>query len=251
MNGVNLGQKNVTVMLSNMESKVSPWLTPLAYCLFSHIILPSYFGKIAVDGQENLPQTGAVILAPTHRSRWDPIILGYVAGRHVTGRDLRYMVLLNQTTGLQGWFIRRLGGFPIDREHPGTASLRYSIELLQHQEVLVLFPEGHIFSDDSVHPLQSGVARIALKALSDQPDLQLHIIPVSIRYQHPAPPPWGCQIWVKIGSALNVQDYQVESTKQAAQTLTADLETALQKLPKCWEKAPAIPKVSGEMNPNP
>jgi 1-acyl-sn-glycerol-3-phosphate acyltransferase len=122
------------------------------------------------------------------------------------------------------------GGFAIDREHPGTASLRYSIELLQHQQVLVLFPEGYIFSDDQVHPLQSGVARIALKSLENQPELQLHIIPVSIRYQHPAPPPWGCSVWVKMGSALNVRDYLIESTKQAAKTLTADLETALQTL---------------------
>jgi 1-acyl-sn-glycerol-3-phosphate acyltransferase len=213
-----------------IESTVSPWLTPLAYFLFSRIILPSYFGKIEVHGIENIPQTGAVILAPTHRSRWDPIILAAVAGRWMTGRDLRYMVLLNQTTGLQGWFIRRLGGFPIDREHPGTASLRYSIELLQHQEVLVLFPEGHIFSDNPVHPLQSGVARIALKALSDQPDLELNIVPVSIRYQHPAPPPWGCPVWVRMGSSLNVRDYLIESTKQSAKTLTGDLETALQTL---------------------
>lgn len=213
-----------------IESQVSPWLTPLAYFLFGRIILPTYFGKIDVQGTENIPQTGAVILAPTHRSRWDPIILGAVAGRWVTGRDLRYMVLLNQTTGLQGWFIRRLGGFPIDREHPGTASLRYSIELLQHQEVLVLFPEGHIFPDNQVHPLQSGVARIALKALENQPNIELHIVPVSIRYQHPAPPPWGCPVWVTIGSALNGRDYLIESTKQAAKTLTADLETALQKL---------------------
>ncbi len=213
-----------------IESKVSPWLTPLAYFLFCQIILPSYFGKIEVHGTENIPQTGGVILAPTHRSRWDPIILGYVAGRRVTGRDLRYMVLLNQVTGLQGWFIRRLGGFPIDREHPGTASLRYSIELLQHQEVLVLFPEGHIFSDDQVHPLQSGVARIALKALENAPDSELNIVPVSIRYQHPAPPPWRCPVWVEMGSALNVQDYHTKSSKQAAKMLTADLETALQQL---------------------
>lgn len=214
-----------------IQSKVSPWLTPLAYFLFCRIILPSYFGKINVEGIEHFPQTGAVILAPTHRSRWDPILLADVVGRRVTGRDLRYMVLLDQTTGIQGWFIRRLGGFPIDREHPGTASLRYSIELLQHQQVLVLFPEGHIFSDDQVHPLQSGVARIALKAVENTPDLELNIIPVSIRYQHPAPPPWGSQVWIKIGSALNVQDYdQIESTKQAAKTLTTDLETALQTL---------------------
>jgi 1-acyl-sn-glycerol-3-phosphate acyltransferase len=41
-----------------IESTVSPWLTPLAYFLFSRIILPAYFGKIEVQGTENIPQTG-------------------------------------------------------------------------------------------------------------------------------------------------------------------------------------------------
>jgi 1-acyl-sn-glycerol-3-phosphate acyltransferase len=216
---------------TEIKSEVSPWLTPLAYFLFCRLVIPLYFGKIHVEGIEHLPKTGAVILAPTHRSRWDPILLGYVAGRPVTGRDLRYMVLLDQTTGIQGWFIRHLGGFPIDREHPGTASLRYSIELLQAQQVLVLFPEGHIFSDHQVHPLQPGVARIALKAIENTPDIELNIIPVSIRYQHTSPPPWGCKVWIKMGSGLNVQHYhQIKSNKQAAKTLTTDLETVLQQL---------------------
>ncbi|NJO71120.1 MAG: 1-acyl-sn-glycerol-3-phosphate acyltransferase, partial [Oscillatoriales cyanobacterium RM1_1_9] len=124
------------------------------------------FGKIRIEGQELLPKSGAVIIAPTHRSRWDPILLGYAMGRRVTDRDLRYMVLLDQTRGVQGWFVRRLGGFPIDRDRPASSSIRYSVELLQNQEVLVLFPEGRIFLDNQIHPVQSGVARIALQAIS-------------------------------------------------------------------------------------
>ncbi|EDZ92963.1 phospholipid/glycerol acyltransferase [Limnospira maxima CS-328] len=141
------------------------------------IFMPLYFQQIEVEGQEYIPREGPVILAPTHRSRWDPLILGYVAGRSVTGRDLRYMVLWEQTQGLQGWFVKKLGGFPVNRENPGTASIRYSVELLQNQEMLVLFPEGHIFQDNQIHPIKSGVARIALQAIANQPDFKLPIIP--------------------------------------------------------------------------
>ncbi len=212
------------------ETGISPWVTPLAYFLLCGVVVPLYFGRIEIIGQEYLPTEGAVILAPTHRSRWDPILVGLAAGRWVTGRDLRYMVLLNQTKGLQGWFIRHLGGFPIDRDHPATSSIRHSLELLRRQEVLVLFPEGHIFIHDQIHPIQPGVARIALQALSQQLDLTLNIVPISIRYQHPAPPPVGCKVWVKIGSPLNVKDYHRQSSKRAAQKLTTDLKEALQEL---------------------
>jgi len=56
-------------------SWVSPWLTPLVYTLANKIVLPFYFSKIDISGQENIPLTGAVIVAPTHRSRWDAIIV--------------------------------------------------------------------------------------------------------------------------------------------------------------------------------
>lgn len=94
-----------------ISSRVSPWLAPLAYFLGCRIVLPLHFGKITTSGQENLPTTGPVILAPTHRSRWDAVIVPAVTGRTVTGRDLTFMVSANEASGLQGWFVRRLGGF--------------------------------------------------------------------------------------------------------------------------------------------
>ncbi|MEL7034725.1 MAG: lysophospholipid acyltransferase family protein [Cyanobacteria bacterium J06592_8] len=213
-----------------VESEISPWLTPLTYSVLSHLVLPVYFGKIEIKGVEQVPREGAVILAPTHRSRWDPIILAYAVGRPGTGRDIRYMVLQSQTKGFQGWFVRRLGGFPIDRDRPGTSSIRYSVDLLKQQNVLALFPEGHIMRDNEIRKIQPGVARIALQAISDQPDLSLNIVPVSIYYQHPSPIPQGCKIWVNIGSPLNVREYQQDSIKAATQQLTEDLKAALKTL---------------------
>lgn len=212
------------------DYKISPWLTPLAYFVCCRLIVPLYFNTIDIEGQEHLPQTGAVIFAPTHRSRWDGILLAYAAGRWVTGRDLRYMVLSNQTTGIQGWFLKRLGGFPINRDNPGSSSIRYSLELLKQEETLVLFPEGHIFLEDEIQPIQSGVARIALQALSQKPDLELNIVPIRIRYDRPAPIIKGSRVKIKIGSPLPVKDYLQESSKTAAKQLTEDLETALKNL---------------------
>jgi 1-acyl-sn-glycerol-3-phosphate acyltransferase len=212
------------------HSQISPWLTPIAYFLSCRLIIPCYFKTIKIEGQDYLPRTGAAILAPTHRSRWDAILLAYAAGRWVTGRDLRYMVLLQQTQGFQGWFIQRLGGFPINRENPGKSSIRYSIELLKQEQILVLFPEGHIFLDPELHPIQPGVARIALQTLSQKPDLDLKIIPISIRYDSPAPIHQGSCVKIKIGVPLQVNHYIQPSIKVATNFLTSDLEMALKTL---------------------
>lgn len=207
----------------------SPWLTPLTYFLFCYIILPFYF-RLEVNGREHLPKEGATILAPTHRSRWDGIILGFVAGWFAMGRPLRYVVLEDQRKGFQGWFLRRLGGFPLDRDRPSIASIRYSIQILRNREVLALFPEGHIFLDNEIHPMQPGVARIALQAASGNADLNLKIVPISIRYEYPAPPPWRSSVRVNIGSPLDVNNYCGESSKEGANKLTADIEASLKKL---------------------
>lgn len=212
-----------------VTSHVSPWVARLAYSLGRQLVIPLYFGRIEITGQENLPISGPVILAPTHRSRWDALLVPYATGRGVTGRDLRFMVSANESRGIQGWFVRRLGGFAVDTDHPAIATLRHGVELLQQGEMQVIFPEGNIFRDGYLHPLKPGLARLALSAESSHPGLGVNIVPISICYSQPFPQ-WGCDVKICIGSPLRVADYNVGSVKQNAKQLTADLAAALTQL---------------------
>jgi 1-acyl-sn-glycerol-3-phosphate acyltransferase len=210
-------------------SRVSLWFAPLAYFVGRYLVLPFFFGDIKVTGQEYLPKTGPVILAPTHRARWDSLLLPYATGRYVTGRDLRFMVTISECQGLQGRFVRLMGGFPVDPKHPSITSLRHTVELLQQGEMLVIYPEGGIFRDGNVHPLKPGIARLALTAQSDQPGLGVKIIPISIKYSQPFPQ-WGTDVNIHIGSPIPVEDYTQGSLKQQAKNLTDDLAKALKQL---------------------
>jgi len=212
-----------------VNSRFSPWLMPWVYPLGRHVVLPAYFGKIEVSGQENLPSEGPVILAPTHRSRWDALLVPYAAGRDITGHDLRFMVSADEVKGLQGWFIRRLGGFPIDPKRPAIASLRHGVELLENRESLVIFPEGGIFRDRQVHPLKPGLARLALQAEANQPGLDVKIVPISLHYSQ-AVPGWRSEVAIRIGEPLKASNYNLEQPKASAKNLTADLEASLQEL---------------------
>ncbi|ABA21761.1 Phospholipid/glycerol acyltransferase [Trichormus variabilis ATCC 29413] len=210
-------------------SKVSPWLSPVLYFVGNYLLLPSFFGRISITGQENIPNTGPVILAPTHRARWDSLLLPYATGRYVTGRDLKFMVTKTECRGLQGWFVRRMGGFPIDTQHPAISTLRHAVELLQQGQMLVIYPEGNIFRDGKLHPLKSGISRLALSAESSHPGLGVKILPVSINYSQPYPC-WGTDVSIHIGTAINVQDYTNGKVKQNAKRLTEDLARDLQSL---------------------
>jgi 1-acyl-sn-glycerol-3-phosphate acyltransferase len=210
-------------------SALSPWLLATAYFLGRHVVFPLYFGRIDIKGREHLPRTGAVILAPTHRSRWDALMLPYIAGHHVTRRHLRFMVTADEMTGLQGWFIRRMGGFPIDTKRPAIASLRHGVDLLEQGETLVIFPEGDIYRDRAVQPIKPGLARLAIQAEAACPGLGVRIVPITIHYHRPLVP-WRCRVKVRIGQPLHVADFATSGSKQSARKLTATLQNAMEHL---------------------
>lgn len=212
-----------------VSSKCSPWLTPLAYFLGRWVVIPRFFGRIQVSGQENLPLDGPVILAPTHRSRWDALLVPHLTGRPVTGRDLHFMVTADEVCGLQGWLIRRLGGFPVNVNRPTISSLRHGFDLLNDRKMMVIFPEGGIFRDRTVHPLKPGLARLALQAETLKPGLGVRIVPISLQYDQ-AVPSWGANVTMTIGRPLEVADYTQYDAKHAARALTQDLHTALTQL---------------------
>ncbi|MGH1393813.1 MAG: lysophospholipid acyltransferase family protein [Trichormus sp.] len=228
--------KPINPKVAVSSAKISPWLTPLAYFLGHHFVLPCFFGDIKITGQENIPKSGPVILAPTHRARWDSLLLPYAVGRYVTGRDLQFMVTINECQGLQGWFVRRMGGFAVNPQHPTIATLRHAVEVLEQEQMLVIYPEGNIFRDGKVHQLKPGIARLALSAESHHPQLGVKIIPVGISYSEPYPS-WGADVSIKIGSPIHVKDYTNGQPKHNAKRLTQDLTSRLEDLTTITQKA--------------
>lgn len=212
-----------------ISSHISPWLARIAHRLGTHVVLPFFFGRIEVIGQENIPRQGPLILAPTHRSRWDALVMPVATGKLVSGRDLHYMISCNEYKGLQGWFMKRLGGFPVDPLRPSISTFRHSVKLLRQGEALVIFPEGDIYREQKVQPLKSGVARIALEAQSHLPEESVRILPISLSYSESCPT-WGSDVKVEIGQPIEVSPYRNGSIRKNAPRLLAELEFALKEL---------------------
>lgn len=212
--------------ITSVTSSISSPFTSFIYFFGRSVVLPAYFSSIKVSGLENFPQEGPVVIAPTHRSRWDGIMVGYTFGRPVIGRDPRFMVTINEMHGFQGWFIRQFGGFPIDPDQPSIAALRHGLDLLQAHEVLVIFPEGDVMRDRYVKYLKPGFARLAIQAQKKQKTGPvIKVVPVALDYGCPVPKQ-GCEVHVKIGFPLNATDYP-GPTKKAAANLSNDLKIAL------------------------
>jgi 1-acyl-sn-glycerol-3-phosphate acyltransferase len=214
--------------LQSEQSRISPWLMPLAYALGRRLVLPLMFRHIDVQGLEHIPRRGPVLLAPTHRARWDALILPRTAGRPGTGRDIRFMVSANEMRGLQGWFIWRCGGFPVNTDQPGIGSVRYGVDLLASGELLVVFPEGGIFRDEQVHPLKVGPAWMAIQAAS-QSDHPVQVVPVGLAYSQPYPR-CGSRVAVRFGPPLSTDDIAPGPEKQRARDLSRELRQRMDNL---------------------
>lgn len=204
-----------------LGSGISPWLAPLATLVTQDLALPGYFDRVRVLNRHHLPRDGAVLLAPTHRARWDALLLPHAAGRRVTGRDCRFMVTIDEMRGLQGWFLHRLGCFPVDQGRPTLSSLRYAIDLLGMGQQLVVFPEGNICRDDGPIQLQQGLARLAQMAAAQ--GVVVSVVPVGIAYGH-AQPRLGDGAALCFGPPLVPRG----QGRDAARRFTEDLGQAMQ-----------------------
>jgi 1-acyl-sn-glycerol-3-phosphate acyltransferase len=205
---------------TTLRNGVSPWLAPLAVMVTEDFALPAFFSGVKVLGREHLPAHGPVLLAPTHRARWDALLLPYAAGRRVTGRDCRFMVTIDEMAGLQGWFLHRLGCFAVDQGRPTMVSLRLAIDLLAKSQQVVVFPEGRIERQDGAIQLHQGLARLAL--LAEGQGVAVSVVPVGIGYSQSIPRP-GDQAALCFGPPLR----PTGQGRERARAFTAELAEAM------------------------
>jgi len=113
-----------------------------------------------VLGREHLPERGAYVLAPVHRSYLDWLVVA-----RVTRRRLRYLVKGEVWRWrLLGRFLEALGAFPVRRDAADREAFNRALEVLRAGEPLVVFPEGTRRDGPVVGELRDGAAYLALRA---------------------------------------------------------------------------------------
>ena len=150
------------------------------------VVLRFFFRKKKIlKNGFSIPINSSIILAPTHRSRWDGLILTMAMGRRVTKKDCRFMVTKSEMRGIQGWFLKRLGCFSINQLSPSLSALRYAIDLIEKDEQLVVFPEGKINKYGRKLDLKQGLYRLA--RLATKKTKSITIVPIGIAYSNVSP----------------------------------------------------------------
>ena len=116
----------------------------LLNCL--RLIVRTFFRKIVIDGRDNLPESGPVILTPNHpNSLLDPLILLTLPRRY----QIRFVAKAGLFKIPQlGWLMRRIGAIPVVRRMDAEGKVDYEaffsscVKTLAAGESIVIFPEG-------------------------------------------------------------------------------------------------------------
>ena len=170
------------------------------------VVLRFFFRKKKIlKNGFSIPLNSSIILAPTHRSRWDGLILTMAMGRRVTKKDCRFMVTRSEMRGIQGWFLKRLGCFSINQLSPSLSALRYAIDLIEKGEQLVVFPEGKINKYGKKLVLKEGLYRLAKLATKKTTSIII-IIPIGIAYSKVSPEFRG-EFCLSLGQPIAINDY--------------------------------------------
>jgi 1-acyl-sn-glycerol-3-phosphate acyltransferase len=117
------------------------------------------FGSIKIEGRENIPAQGPLIIAANHISIADPPILAASINR-------RLAFMANETlfeVTWRAWFIRNLGALPVSPERLSTNVLRQVNSALDRGLAMVVFPEGDRSNDYRLMPAKYGAAFIAIR----------------------------------------------------------------------------------------
>ena len=112
-----------------------------------------------VVGKENVPTTGAAILAPVHRSFAD---FGFAA--FCTTRKLFFMTKDEMWKNKAlGRLLLSVGAFPVHRESADREALQRAEQVLVRGELLVMFPEGTRREGPEIRDLMEGASFLSAR----------------------------------------------------------------------------------------
>jgi 1-acyl-sn-glycerol-3-phosphate acyltransferase len=125
---------------------------------FFRVFSTLYF-RYRSEGVENVPKTGAVLLASNHASFLDPPLIGSSLPRPINylARDTLFRFKPF------GWILREVQAVPVDREGGGPAGLKTVLDRLNSSQGIILFPEGTRTKDGKLQPARSGIGLAVIK----------------------------------------------------------------------------------------
>lgn len=185
------GNARVAKMVDKLSAKMSlpsvRFMGWLMRKLFRKLFDSVNMNPAEVKPLRDIPEGAAVIIAPTHKSYLDFVLISWAL--FAQGLKIPHIAagedFLNLT--IVTWLFRHSGAFFIPRstENPEWAAVvsSYLRELLKHNQWIEFFVEGSRSRTGRVLPARLGLIKICVEALSSGAVGEVFIVPVAVSYE--------------------------------------------------------------------
>lgn len=133
-----------------MDSKLYRILRPVIKFFTNTFIRPKYIGI------NNIPQDGRIILAGTHTSIMDPLLL-----ISSTKRSIHFLAKDELWRGPKRIIFDNLGLIPVNRRTKDHKVLEKAEEYLKNNQIIGIFPEGTTEKGRGLLPFKMGTVKMA------------------------------------------------------------------------------------------
>lgn len=135
--------------------------TPDTYWLLEGVtlLLLHFNGGLYVQGEENIPATGTVLMVSNHTSYLDPVSIGDASTRRVCFMAKAELF----DNKVLGFLLRGVDSYPVKRGEPDRAAFKNTFALLDEGRVVCIFPEGGRQENGELGKAEAGAALFATK----------------------------------------------------------------------------------------
>lgn len=142
-----------------MKGSIDSLKEPILYRITRPIIRGLFYllYRPTIEGRENIPESGRVVLAGNHTNNLDCILL-----ISSTRRTIHFLAKDELLRGMKQVIFRNMGIIPVNRRIHDKNALKKAIEVLNEDKVIGIFPEGTFNrSDEVVLPFKVGAVKMA------------------------------------------------------------------------------------------
>ncbi|HLM97309.1 MAG TPA: lysophospholipid acyltransferase family protein [Acidimicrobiales bacterium] len=218
---------------------------------FARLLIRVFFRRVELEGGENLPPSGPVVLVANH-------INGLVDGLLLMATLSRYPRFLGKSTLFKVpplWPLLKLAGvIPVFRTVDGVpgdhnvSAFATCHDLLRRGGVVAVFPEGISHDEPTLQPLKTGAARIALEAGIDGEIDGVQSIAVGLVYDAKAR--FRSRALVRVGEPTGIghwaEAYRTDR-REAVRAFTDDLAAQLHSVSptySSWAQADLLSRIA-------
>lgn len=142
------------------EHGVNRFVYTVVRCLFLPVFLTWF--RLERQGREHARIKGGLIVASNHRSFLDPFLIASLLPWRRRIQFVAKVELFEKRW--QGWFLNRLGSFPIRRGQSDETAVETAELAVERGGTVVIFPEGTRIRQGSLARPKRGVGRLALES---------------------------------------------------------------------------------------